>query len=287
MFFFFNDTATTEIYTLSLHDALPISSSDLPDWVEARFVAKGVFEYKYNSGITVFDPSELPAQPGEDNRLILTDLDLADFTFDTFDYAGTSTPEYGVALRLLWTKDGQSGEIHIPNMAEGVDLFEFADGSTLGDIRPNWLREHYANRPAYANDERDRIDGTDNDDFIQTTDTGTRLYTYGGNGDDTIIGSDTGQDDLRGGNGEDDFIFEFVSDSFAGAGNRDIIRDFQVGEDDIDLSAIGGLNFSDDIGLNVSGGNTVVAIDVNGDGSADMEIFVTGVTNLGENDFIL
>ena len=24
MFFFFNDTATTEIYTLSLHDALPI-----------------------------------------------------------------------------------------------------------------------------------------------------------------------------------------------------------------------------------------------------------------------
>src|SRR3712207_7804486 len=27
--FFFNDTATTEIYTLSLHDALPIS---LPSW---------------------------------------------------------------------------------------------------------------------------------------------------------------------------------------------------------------------------------------------------------------
>ena len=28
VFFFFNDTATTEIYTLSLHDALPI----LPSW---------------------------------------------------------------------------------------------------------------------------------------------------------------------------------------------------------------------------------------------------------------
>src|SRR5256885_7998671 len=27
-FFFFNDTATTEIYTLSLHDALPISIDD-------------------------------------------------------------------------------------------------------------------------------------------------------------------------------------------------------------------------------------------------------------------
>src|SRR5436309_7629129 len=27
LFFFFNDTATTEIYTLSLHDALPISAA--------------------------------------------------------------------------------------------------------------------------------------------------------------------------------------------------------------------------------------------------------------------
>src|SRR3712207_7917169 len=31
LFFFFNDTATTEIYTLSLHDALPISASRCED----------------------------------------------------------------------------------------------------------------------------------------------------------------------------------------------------------------------------------------------------------------
>ena len=43
LFFFFNDTATTEIYTLSLHDALPISTGaepmsldDLADAYEAR-----------------------------------------------------------------------------------------------------------------------------------------------------------------------------------------------------------------------------------------------------------
>src|SRR3712207_7631743 len=35
MFFFFNDTATTEIYTLSLHDALPISVVGGYDGVEA------------------------------------------------------------------------------------------------------------------------------------------------------------------------------------------------------------------------------------------------------------
>src|SRR3712207_7205297 len=33
LFFFFNDTATTEIYTLSLHDALPISRDGVrPHW---------------------------------------------------------------------------------------------------------------------------------------------------------------------------------------------------------------------------------------------------------------
>src|SRR2546430_17416280 len=32
LFFFFNDTATTEIYTLSLHDALPISEGK--KWIQ-------------------------------------------------------------------------------------------------------------------------------------------------------------------------------------------------------------------------------------------------------------
>src|SRR3712207_8203349 len=37
-FFFFNDTATTEIYTLSLHDALPILAVDrLKKWAYSSF----------------------------------------------------------------------------------------------------------------------------------------------------------------------------------------------------------------------------------------------------------
>src|SRR2546430_9600535 len=35
-FFFFNDTATTEIYTLSLHDALPIWTAAAPRRVRRR-----------------------------------------------------------------------------------------------------------------------------------------------------------------------------------------------------------------------------------------------------------
>src|SRR2546421_3093540 len=38
-FFFFNDTATTEIYTLSLHDALPISCSELGSRTGADYAA--------------------------------------------------------------------------------------------------------------------------------------------------------------------------------------------------------------------------------------------------------
>src|SRR2546430_8397486 len=38
-FFFFNDTATTEIYTLSLHDALPISLGT--DWATISSLATG------------------------------------------------------------------------------------------------------------------------------------------------------------------------------------------------------------------------------------------------------
>src|ERR1041385_9502996 len=36
VFFFFNDTATTEIYTLSLHDALPISDDGRGHWPSPR-----------------------------------------------------------------------------------------------------------------------------------------------------------------------------------------------------------------------------------------------------------
>src|SRR3712207_7533169 len=38
LFFFFNDTATTEIYTLSLHDALPISIENPRAYVQSNLV---------------------------------------------------------------------------------------------------------------------------------------------------------------------------------------------------------------------------------------------------------
>src|SRR6202021_4195766 len=40
-FFFFNDTATTEIYTLSLHDALPISGELFGNHLALHFHCRG------------------------------------------------------------------------------------------------------------------------------------------------------------------------------------------------------------------------------------------------------
>ena len=47
MIFFFNDTATTEIYTLSLHDALPISKQLTPrkglnDLESSKLITRGL-----------------------------------------------------------------------------------------------------------------------------------------------------------------------------------------------------------------------------------------------------
>src|SRR2546427_5664611 len=54
MLFFFNDTATTEIYTLSLHDALPICAGWSSGWPSAL---SAISEYTHGGWI----PPQLPS----------------------------------------------------------------------------------------------------------------------------------------------------------------------------------------------------------------------------------
>ena len=51
-FFFFNDPATTEIYTLSLHDALPISGNDGINLPLSQKRAEAVYNYLASCGVT-------------------------------------------------------------------------------------------------------------------------------------------------------------------------------------------------------------------------------------------
>src|SRR2546421_9727227 len=52
-FFFFNDTATTEIYTLSLHDALPIFSIIAGQRAQVRRAKKSVAQFKIREGMPI------------------------------------------------------------------------------------------------------------------------------------------------------------------------------------------------------------------------------------------
>src|SRR3972149_5696685 len=62
-FFFFNDTATTEIYTLSLHDALPISSPTMLPWLAHDSGAGwGASPFPYGSFRSEEHTSELQSQ---------------------------------------------------------------------------------------------------------------------------------------------------------------------------------------------------------------------------------
>ncbi len=125
----------------------------------------------------------------------------------------------------------------------------------------------------------------------------------GGSGADVLLGG-MGADQLTGGADNDRFVFNFLSDSWAGAGSRDTILDFVSGADVIDVSGIdadlvdagdqaftvittGFTNTAGELRFADSGADTIVQIDRNGDGLADMEIAVLGLTSLTADDFIL
>jgi len=135
---------------------------------------------------------------------------------------------------------------------------------------------------------------------------------FGGQGSDTITGSQTadiisgglGSDNLRGAGGNDTFLYRSVADSLLSA--RDSILDFSSG-DRIDLSQIdavsgtpandvftfiGSAAFSGTAGelrasFYAGNGLWTVSADVNGDGMADIEFYVTSDHPILGGDFAL
>src|SRR5436305_6773069 len=71
-FFFFNDTATTEIYTLSLHDALPICTEVIePFLVEVMRSCSAPMSVASDMGRSEEHTSELQSRPHLVCRLLL------------------------------------------------------------------------------------------------------------------------------------------------------------------------------------------------------------------------
>jgi Ca2+-binding RTX toxin-like protein len=126
----------------------------------------------------------------------------------------------------------------------------------------------------------------------------------GWNGDDVLIGVG-GKDTLTGGAGADRFVYDSVGHSLVGA-NADRITDFSHAQGDkIDLlvidantGAAGDQGFSfigsglytgvaGQLRYAVAGGVTTIAGDVNGDGTSDFHIQLTGAIALVAGDFML
>ncbi|WP_207100399.1 calcium-binding protein [Paracoccus shandongensis] len=124
----------------------------------------------------------------------------------------------------------------------------------------------------------------------------------GGNGSDTLDGG-TGRDHLYGGPdaARDVFIFRAAAETTVGA-QRDQILQFRAGHDDIDLSLIdanaaragnqafaftGTAAAAHSVWYVKQADGVLVRGDINGNKTADFEIWVDDATRLGAGDFIL
>src|SRR2546425_13178759 len=102
IFFFFNDTATTEIYTLSLHDALPI-------WIQQEIIERDLYATAVLSGNRNFDGRIHPyakqaflASP----PLVVAYAIAGTIRFDIErDAFGTDTNGKPITLQDLWPSD--------------------------------------------------------------------------------------------------------------------------------------------------------------------------------------
>lgn len=195
---------------------------------------------------------------------------------------------------------GWTGADHL----DGGDGYDIADYSFSAQVRIN-LFAGTASRGDAQGDVLTDIEGVrgglGNDLLIG----GSRGNTLDGGGGDDILRGDGQHDILIGGSGSDRFVYDNVGDSPANA-NADEIRDFSHAQGDrIDLrlidadtatvgdqafSFIGAAEFSHHAGelrAVVAGGLTTVTADVDGNGTADLRIFLSGSLTLLAADFQL
>ena len=144
----------------------------------------------------------------------------------------------------------------------------------------------------------DDIDGGDGDDVILGGDGADVIK--GGAGNDTVTGG-AGADTITGGDGNDVYVYTAKTDSGVDADTFDIIKDFSIADDKFDFTALlendvfhfiaaeGGAftGTQAEVRWDKTGGNTLIEIDIDGDGTADMKIQLDGGLNLTEANFNL
>ena len=148
----------------------------------------------------------------------------------------------------------------------------------------------------------DLVKGGDGNDALAGDAGADKLYGEAGN--DVLTGGG-GKDALYGGDGKDAFAYLDLGDSTAKKSGQDVVYDFDVAADRIDVKAIdanddkagnqkfrflGDADFSGKAGelaYDVKGNHTYVSGDVDGDGKADFTIDLAGKHGLEASDFLL
>ena len=169
-----------------------------------------------------------------------------------------------------------------------------------GDSENDTLTGGDGNDRVFGGTNNDRLLGNNGDDHLDGD--ANRDVLLGGGGDDTVLGGG-GFDILTGGQGGDIFVFAFAAEIGTTAGNRDIITDFRVGVDVIDLTEIdanialggnqafaflGNAAFTNVAGqLRYSAVNGLLQGDANGDGLADFALDLTSRPALTVFDILL
>jgi Ca2+-binding RTX toxin-like protein len=139
------------------------------------------------------------------------------------------------------------------------------------------------NDALYGNDGNDALIGGDGADWLE-----------GDNGDDVLKGN-AGADGLMGGGGNDIFLYTALTDS--PVGTDDWIYDFAHGQDKLSLSTIAehitfiGTSAFSGLGSAqlhqfASGGNTVLELDADGNGTADMQFVLVGSIPFAQSDMM-
>ncbi|MGH1577510.1 calcium-binding protein [Planktotalea sp.] len=180
---------------------------------------------------------------------------------------------------------------------KGADLLRGGTGSDDldGGGGDDTLRGGEGSDTLAGGDGADMLLGKAGDDLLEGNAGNDTLI--GGSGDDTLNGG-LGQDLLIGGSGADVFVFGSTGAS-PNSSNRDEIQQFDQ-SDLIDVSQVfaGTLDFigtgsfsgtgTAELRLNeTAAGNTLAYVDIDGNGSAEMRIFVTNTLGLDQSDFIL
>jgi len=197
---------------------------------------------------------------------------------------------------------GSSGKLNLNGTTAAATSVSVSDngsslGSTTADGAGNWTFN--VGKPTNVVHDFKVTDVAGNE---------THLF-YGSSGADNITGSGFndriigggGGDTMNGGAGNDTFVYNAINESRPGAGNFDTINGFVHGSDKIDFSALGNLAISSGTTgpgsiaahsayILTSGGNTTIYVNNSNGNEAtsvvDMEIHLTGVTNITASDLL-